>query len=481
MDQLCEELLEIQPGDAQQLTSKNGETLRIVQQRSGAQVSLDRTCTPPLIRVSGTGAQVKKAMCMLRAMVAFSQAATPAERGACRWFSAGFCRYGGDADCCQEGVHSAKEAQEAEAAWLARAPLPGTEKVEGRPLLLSLTCDWPMPKEAVERDEEVVELALVAVCSQTGREAGRFHRFVQPSRWQEEDEQLRQEWPAACFNEESTAVPFTDALADLLDWIPGILGVPLDSVQKEDLLFVTCRDWDVQTVMPRQCNCERGTVDPALQDFLLCRWACLKDVFRSHFSLSNEAAPTNLRAMLRQLGLPYVDHGHRNPCMEDSANVGQVLHELICKGWQAAPTAWRETASSPTKFLLRGRLSDAGRGVPPYKRSRVDPHGARDDPRAAAFGRPQDNPAWMLGPPIPAMGMSSTIGVPPAPPPPPVEPRLLPDSGPLGFVPGAQAKAAAAGTRRVSFSTGQVLVAPGASTKASASLPPTRLNPVVIA
>jgi len=188
---------------------------------------------------------------------------------------------------------------------------------------------------------------------------GRFHRFVKPDFWAN-DHGLRQRYAASCFNDESKAISFSDTLADLLDWVPGLLGVDLDSVTSTDLLFVTLRDFEVQVLLPQQCDVPQpGTVDPALQSFLFCRWACLKDVFREQFALANDVAPSGLRSMLRHLGLDSrLDL--RRFAMDEASCMAKVLAELLRLGWGVKATAWRNNVAAPTSYLLPRRSEGGG-------------------------------------------------------------------------------------------------------------------------
>lgn len=592
-----EEVLDVAGGDALQLTDAKGrEKAQAVELRCGVRLSVERVGTSgrATVRVRGPRPGCTKAVAMLRAFCAFQEAATAEERGFCPWFTAGFCRFGGDCgpEGCLDGLHDPAGALDAQAAWLVQAPADGSpsEPAEtcGRPLLLVLGCAGPGERAGTgEGEDEIVELAVLAICPRSRREVGRFHRFVRPSAWdaeealeeetlqelevtedaaeadakeeaptvlaecneavvdanvpedasqvpetlpdgsaedvmqaeqatsaadeglvdcimqteqgpeavgegsaeemlqgeqaaeeaagegsaedvmqaeeevqqEEQHEQegdaeaadvarvemkaevvaedvpaeqleesaqrggeplaqsavtppaaeagpraagLRERFAAACFSEASPALPFTEALADLLDWLPGLLSASLDDMRPEDLLLVTVRDWDVQTVLPRQCDLPTpGAVNPALQAFLLCRWACLRDVFRAHYSLLSEAAPTTLRAIQRHLGLPFSDEqaSRNSPCMKRVAGVGRVVQELLKGGWQPQPTAWREQVRSPTRYLLRC-TDEAAQGFGAGARWPLPPAKRRFEDISECS--------------------SGTVALPPPPPPPPI-------------------------------------------------------------
>ncbi|CAE8592019.1 unnamed protein product [Polarella glacialis] len=126
----------------------------------------------------------------------------------------------------------------------------------------------------------------------------------------------------------------------------------------EDLLLVTARDFEVQSLLPRRCNTpEPGAVDATLQDFFFSRWCCLKDVFRKQFNLANEAAPNSLRNMSRHLGLPHAgaEQGRQSACMSENDLLARVTKELLKQDWKPVATAWRDKVSAQTQFLLPSR------------------------------------------------------------------------------------------------------------------------------
>lgn len=378
-----EETLQITKGQVGQLRAGPAAT---VSSRSGAQVLVQDQGDgdSPTVLLQGSKDSVAKAVKMLKVLIAFKESASSEERGVCPWFACGFCREGqrDGGDDCQAGVHSSKLATELQSRWLT----PG-KTVSSRPVLLALSTSGaglPPPvsfgapvQHSNSRisggggigcpEEDLLELCIVAVDLESFIEVARFHRFVRPLQWDRQDEGMRKQYAETCFADETPAVPFTDTLADILDWLPGVLDVDIDDISPEDLLFVTARDWDIQTLLPRRCNVpEHGLVDQSLQDFFLARWCCLKDVFRSFFSLPNEAAPNNLRAMARHLGVRVhsaLEQTRRSPSIDENSLLVRVTVELLKKGWEPKATAWRSSASAQTEFLLPSR-GDALEGAP---------------------------------------------------------------------------------------------------------------------
>jgi len=152
-----------------------------------------------------------------------------------------------------------------------------------------------------EGEDEIVELAVIAICPNTKREVGRFHRFIRPSFWIQNEEALYLRFPADCFNT-NVAAPFADVLADFLDWLPIVLAKEIDDLTPEDFLFVCWRDQELETFLPKQCNTpEPGAVAEELQNIFFSRWVCLRDVFIDLYSMTLDAAPQNSALMMKHL------------------------------------------------------------------------------------------------------------------------------------------------------------------------------------
>jgi len=180
---------------------------------------------------------------------------------------------------------------------------------------------------------------------------------------------VRERFPERCFCEEPAGVAFAEVLADLLDWVPGLLNTDLDSMKREDVLLVCVKDWDVNMTLPRQSNLEGVATE--VQDIFFCRWASLYDVFRAFFDLRAMDAPRRIQGMQRHMGLPFTSEkgGRLSVCMQETASIGDMLQELLKSGWLPAPTAWKEQGVNATPFFL------------------LPPGDSRDDPRGKGKGK----------------------------------------------------------------------------------------------
>eukprot|EP00971_Amphidinium_carterae_P101293 2004652-Amphidinium_carterae.1 len=80
---IVDEVLEVASGDVSQLVGRAGSTAQIVQERSGASVSVETQDAVSKVRLRGTKAGCEKAVRMLKAMLTFREAAQPEELGIC--------------------------------------------------------------------------------------------------------------------------------------------------------------------------------------------------------------------------------------------------------------------------------------------------------------------------------------------------------------------------------------------------------------
>eukprot|EP00927_Polykrikos_kofoidii_P048694 TRINITY_DN42921_c0_g1_i1.p1 TRINITY_DN42921_c0_g1~~TRINITY_DN42921_c0_g1_i1.p1 ORF type:complete len:1238 (-),score=262.82 TRINITY_DN42921_c0_g1_i1:164-3442(-) len=256
--------------------------------------------------------------------------------GVCKWYAAGFCRNRPDeSGGCRNGLHCSAAARKAEAGWLALCPQTGSTTAGSGPLLLLLDLEGGGNQDGRDGEDEIIEVPVVALCQQSGQELGRFHRFVRPGYWDREAQSMRERFKPSCFNGESTAEPFAAVIASLLAWIASLLGKTRDTLSNESFLFVTCGNWDVKTALPRQ-SAMPGGVDLPTQELLFSRWCNLKEAFRDHYKLSQNAAPTGMRGMLKRLKIPLSGQHHLG--MDDVTNLLKILSQMISEGANIQPT-----------------------------------------------------------------------------------------------------------------------------------------------
>eukprot|EP00403_Amphidinium_massartii_P007775 CAMPEP_0178383942 /NCGR_PEP_ID=MMETSP0689_2-20121128/7259_1 /TAXON_ID=160604 /ORGANISM="Amphidinium massartii, Strain CS-259" /LENGTH=328 /DNA_ID=CAMNT_0020004173 /DNA_START=8 /DNA_END=989 /DNA_ORIENTATION=+ len=175
-----------------------------------------------------------------------------------------------------------------------------------------------------------------------------------------------------CFNEASTAVRFPEVLQSMREWICEIVGLTQDAdLTTDHFLFVTCGNWDVKTAMPRQCAKEGGLDD--LRQLMCARWCNLKEAFRNHYKLSQDAAPTGMRGMLKRLRIPLSGQHHLG--MDDVSNLAKIVKVMIEKEAKLEATGFQRPEgqgmkggcfpSGPSKGggkMFKGKDGDKSKG-----------------------------------------------------------------------------------------------------------------------
>eukprot|EP00930_Biecheleria_cincta_P006068 TRINITY_DN107046_c0_g1_i1.p1 TRINITY_DN107046_c0_g1~~TRINITY_DN107046_c0_g1_i1.p1 ORF type:complete len:590 (+),score=115.83 TRINITY_DN107046_c0_g1_i1:114-1883(+) len=301
------------------------------------------------------------------------------DAGICKWLAAGFCRNGTNTGRCHNGLHDPEAARKAETAWLGHAPAAGSVASARLPVLLLLDLEGAGNTRGRDGEDEIIEIPVLAMCPVTGSELGRFHRFTKPGYWCSQASEMRRRYPMQCFNAGSSAVLFPQAIFELQTWIGRVLRKPPAEITHEDFLFVTCGNWDVKTAIPRQCQKPPpgGGVDMATQKLLFSRWCNIKEAFREHFKLSEAAAPTGMRGMLRRLNIPLAGQHHLG--MDDVSNLARVLSTLVLNRANLAATGYA-SASDQTGNKRAASCEPSGAAAPTFEDQLAAP-----DPGAAVM------------------------------------------------------------------------------------------------
>lgn len=114
----------------------------------------------------------------------------------------------------------------------------------------------------------------------------------------------------------------TEAVGDFEGWATG------HSLSPDNCCMVTCGDWDLLHMWPRQVGLAPGLHTPPL--FRL--WINIKVIFRAH---QGRKAP-GMMGMLRHLGIGHVGHHHLG--IDDVRNLCNLALWLLDNGAQFAPT-----------------------------------------------------------------------------------------------------------------------------------------------
>lgn len=173
----------------------------------------------------------------------------------------------------------------------------------------------PVPQEIIEFPSVIVSLPDRAV-------GDSFSSFVRPvhhptlSAFCTELTSIRQQDVAA-------APTFPEVLAAHQAWLKK--HDLLDSDGRERFAFLTCGDWDLQTMLPAQCAASGLSVAALPRAYR--RWINIKKVF---LSVTKKAKSLGMPAMLRALGLELEGTHHRG--IDDCHNIARIALALAARG-----------------------------------------------------------------------------------------------------------------------------------------------------
>lgn len=94
----------------------------------------------------------------------------------------------------------------------------------------------------------------------------------------------------------------------------------------KNCLFVTCGDWDLKAMLPRQCSLSGSHVPQRFK-----RWLNIKELFRQATGKPGSSMPN----MLQILGLKL--EGNHHCGLDDCRNIARILAELLRTGARVSP------------------------------------------------------------------------------------------------------------------------------------------------
>ena len=162
--------------------------------------------------------------------------------------------------------------------------------------------------------QEVIEFPTVLVDTATLTVVDEFHEYVRPT--------VHPTLSPFCTTltgiQQSTvdiSSAFPEVFARYLRWLEGVLA-------KGSVLFVTCGDWDLKTMLPTQCHNLGLSVPP-----VFATWCNIKRQFEGAFP---KHRMHSMPQMLTDLGLPLIGHHHNG--LDDSRNIAAAARELMRRG-----------------------------------------------------------------------------------------------------------------------------------------------------
>ncbi|MEZ4449517.1 MAG: 3'-5' exonuclease [Nannocystaceae bacterium] len=172
--------------------------------------------------------------------------------------------------------------------------------------------------------QEIIEFPSVLVSLRDNAVLDEFSSFVRPvhhpalSEFCTELTGIRQE-------EVDGAPPFLEVYAAHRDWLVGHGLLDADGRGEERFAFVTCGDWDLQTMLPVQCAASELPVSALPKAYR--RWINIKKIFAA---VKLREKGFGMPSMLKALGLPLLGRHHRG--IDDSHNIARITLALAALG-----------------------------------------------------------------------------------------------------------------------------------------------------
>lgn len=193
--------------------------------------------------------------------------------------------------------------------------------------------------EARPDPQEIIEFPSVLVNLETEAKVGEFSSFVQPVHHRRLTN-FCTDLTSITQADVDAAPCFAQVLARHMSWLE------LHGVDAGNGVLVTCGDWDMQRMFPKQC----GVAEPEVQALrpIYSRWLNVKTLFRA---VVGQGKVPGMRGMLRALGLSLQGRHHRG--IDDCRNIANILLSLVRRGGRIAASG----SLPPEKFPpLRLRL-----------------------------------------------------------------------------------------------------------------------------
>jgi inhibitor of KinA sporulation pathway (predicted exonuclease) len=163
--------------------------------------------------------------------------------------------------------------------------------------------------------QEIIEVPVLLLRATDGEQVGKFHSYVRPV--------CNPVLTAFCvkltgITQETVdhAEPFAVVLRNLTRFLSE------HGVARGNTTFVTCGDWDLQTMLPAQCKLS-GVACPSV----FRRWVNIKKEYRRHCGVK----VISLMDMVEKAGLTHLGRWHSG--IDDCVNVAQVLRRMIAQGY----------------------------------------------------------------------------------------------------------------------------------------------------
>ncbi len=187
--------------------------------------------------------------------------------------------------------------------------------------------------------QEIIEIPMALVSIKDKCVVGSFDSFVRPI-----EQPVLTEF---CTKLTSIKQSDVEASPDIVEVIRNLqIWLDQHNAAAENTLVVTCGDWDLKNMWPRQVG-----LRPELQTPRIFKsWCNLKFIYAD----KTKNKTSGMMGMLRALRIPHVGHHHRG--RDDVRNLASIVISLLSQGATFKPT-WTEEkrAGEYEKWLIKAK------------------------------------------------------------------------------------------------------------------------------
>ena len=259
----------------------------------------------------------------------------------CLLYSAGFCKFGNKCPCLDvdQNAHNGQTSIVRQKNWLSNM-----DEINDKIKINKIRTRKQFYDYCVILDleglPEIVELPAILIDLKTFKAISKYHKYVIPQQWiidkifnksHDNHKKIKKE----CFNINSNAVPFEQALDGFNKWL--FEENKIDINKRNNILFATCGNWDIGKQIPLQCfRCGIANKFPKY----FYQWINIKDFGLNFYGQkANKKNFNSMKTILRYLKIKL--NGTHHSGMDDTSNLTKIVLTYIKDGAVLQNTAKR--------------------------------------------------------------------------------------------------------------------------------------------
>lgn len=165
-------------------------------------------------------------------------------------------------------------------------------------------------------DHTAIEVPVILLDAYTGETVATFHKYVKPTSIPKISDFIH-ELTGITQEQVDASNPLPVVLAELDTW--------LSQYHDKKIVFVTCGDWDLKTLLPQDCLLYRIPVPERMRS-----WINIKKVFAERVYKNKKGSMLGMAGMLHYCGMEI--EGRHHSGIDDVKNICRVIKWMIERG-----------------------------------------------------------------------------------------------------------------------------------------------------